>query len=80
MKEASHVCNPDAVSQWHGVRIYLTMTDCQTSGEALENIRSKIALVAGEEAAKMTHAAVVFKVQEIGPVADFGQEWENSIL
>ena len=65
--------------EWHGVRIYLTMTACQTSGERLESIRHKIAQVAGEESAKMIHAAVIFEIQEIRPVADFGQGWETSI-
>ena len=69
----------EAPPEWHGVRIYLTMTECQTSGETLESIRSEIAKVAGEEAAKMIHAAVIFEIQEIRPVADFGQGWETSI-
>ena len=65
--------------EWHGVRIYLTMTAYQTSGERLKSIQDKIAQVAGEEAAKMIHAAVIFEIQEIRPVADFGQGWETSI-
>ncbi len=65
--------------EWHGVRIYLMMTDCQTSGETLDKIRSEITKAAGEDAAKMIHAAVIFEIQEIRPVADFGQGWESSI-
>ena len=68
-----------APPEWHGVRIYLTMTACQTSGETLESIRSKIAQAAGEDAAKMMHAAVIFEIHEIRPVADFGQGWEHLI-
>jgi hypothetical protein len=29
--------------------------------------------------AKMIHAAVTYEVQEIRPLADFGQGWEKSI-
>jgi hypothetical protein len=65
--------------EWHGARLYLTMTECQTSGEMLEGIRSKVAQAAGEDAAKMMHAAVIFEIQEIRPVADFGQGWEHLI-
>ena len=69
----------EAPPEWHGVRLYLTMTSCQTSGEMLEGIRSKVAEVAGEGAAKMMHAAVTFEIQETRPVADFGQGWEHLI-
>jgi hypothetical protein len=55
------------------------MTDCSTTGEKLEKIKAKIAAAAGEGAAKMIHAAVVFEVHEILPLADFGQGWEKSI-
>ena len=68
-----------APPEWHGVRIYLTMTACQTSGEMLDTIRSKIAQAAGQDAANMMHAAVVFDIQEVRPVADFGQGWEHLI-
>jgi hypothetical protein len=68
-----------AVTEWKGVRVYLKMTECQTSGEKLDGIKAEIAKAAGEGAAKMMHAAVTFEVQEIRPFADFGQGWENSI-
>ena len=66
-----------APAEWHGARIYLTMIACESSGETLEGMRSRIAQAAGEDAAKMMHAAVIFEVQEIRPVADFGQGWEH---
>jgi hypothetical protein len=82
--------NPNAVfmimepgetpAKWKGVRVYLKMTDCQTSGEKLEQIRALIAQKVGEETAKrMIHAYVAFEIQEIRPFADFGQSWEQSI-
>ena len=69
----------ETIPEWKGVRIYLKMTDCQTSGDKLDAIRSKIAEKGGEDAGKMIHAAVTLDVQEIRPLADFGQGWESSI-
>lgn len=65
--------------EWKGVRVYLKMTDCQTSGDKLDQIKATVAENAGEDAAKMMHAAVTFEIQEIRPLADFGQGWEQSI-
>jgi hypothetical protein len=67
------------ITDWKGVRIYVTMTECQTSGEKLDNMRANIAKHGGESAGKMIHAAVTFEIQEIRPLADFGQGWEKSI-
>ena len=67
------------VTEWKGVRIYLKTTECQTSGEKIDQVRAAIAEKAGENAAKMIHAGVTFEVQEIRPLADFGQGWEKSI-
>jgi hypothetical protein len=65
--------------EWKGVRVYLKMIDCQTSGEKLDTIRARIAGSGGESAAKMIHAAITFEIEEIRPLADFGQGWEKSI-
>ena len=67
------------IMDWKGVRIYVTMTECQTAGEKLDDMRATIAKHGGESASKMIHAAVTFEVQEIRPLADFGQGWEKSI-
>ena len=69
----------ESIMDWKGVRIYVQMTDCQTSGEKLDNLKVTIAEKAGENAAKMMHAAVTFEIVEIRPLADFGQGWEKSI-
>jgi hypothetical protein len=69
----------ESLPEWKGVRVYLVMTECQTSGENLDQIREVIAEKAGEGAAKMIHAAVTFDIKEIRPLADFGQGWEKSI-
>ena len=65
--------------EWKGVRVYLKMIDCQTSGEKLDTIRARIAEAGGESAAKMIHAAITFEIEETRPLADFGQGWEKSI-
>jgi hypothetical protein len=67
-------------AQWKGVRVYLKMIDCQTSGRKLDEIRAKIAEKVGPEIAnKMIHAYVAFGIEEIRPFADFGQSWMKSI-
>jgi len=81
--------NPNAVfmimdpgktsSEWKGVRVYLKMKGCETSGEKLEKIRAQIAKAAGEAAAKTVYAAVTFEIDEVRPIIDFGQGWEKSI-
>ena len=68
-----------SIADWKGVRIYVTMTECQTSGKKLDDMRATIAQHGGESASKMIHAAVTFKIQEVRPLADFGQGWEKSI-
>lgn len=65
--------------EWKGVRLYLKITDCQTSGPKLDELKKKISEKAGEAAAKMMHAAVTFEIQELRPFADFGQGWEKAI-
>ena len=65
--------------EWKGVRLYLKMTDCQTSGKKLDMLKAQIAEKAGEAAAKMMHAAITFEIEELRPFADFGQGWEKSI-
>jgi hypothetical protein len=64
---------------WKGVRVYLKMTDFQTSGEKLETMKKAIAQKAGEETAKSMHAALTFEVQAVRPLMDVGQGWEKSI-
>ena len=68
-----------SLPEWKGLRIYLKMTDCQTSGARLEGLKSQLAKLAGEGAAKMIYAGATFEIQEIRPLADFGQGWEKSI-
>jgi hypothetical protein len=67
------------LSDWKGLRIYLKMKEYQTSGKKFETMRAEVAQTAGEEPAKMVHAAVTFEVQEIRPLVDFGQGWKQAI-
>jgi len=69
----------ETVADWKGIRVYLKMTDCQTLGKKLDEVKSEVAKRLGENASKIIHAAVTFEIQEIRPVADFGQGWEKSI-
>ena len=74
------VMEPGATAaDWKGVRVYVQMIDCQTTGKRLEEAKTDVARRLGENAAKIIHAAVTFEVQEVRPVADFGQGWEKSI-
>jgi hypothetical protein len=68
-----------ALSDWKGLRIYLKMKEYQTSGEKLKMMREQVGQMAGEEPAKMVHAAVTFEVQEVRPLVDFGQGWAQAI-
>jgi Pyridoxamine 5'-phosphate oxidase len=68
-----------ALSDWKGLRVYLKMKEYQTSGEKVEMMRAQVGQMAGEEPAKMVHAAVTFEVQEVRPLVDFGQGWAQAI-
>ena len=64
---------------WKGVRVYMRMKSCETSGEAIERMGSEISKAIGEAAAGMLSAAVTFEVEEVRPIVDMGQGWEKSI-
>ena len=65
--------------EWKGVRVYLKMIDCQTSGEKLETVRSHAIARIGEARAKSIHAAVTLEIYEVRPMIDLGQGWKASI-
>ncbi|MDD1671895.1 MAG: pyridoxamine 5'-phosphate oxidase family protein [Methanomicrobiales archaeon] len=67
------------IMDWKGIRVYLKMKTYATSGQALDTMRSQIAKISGEQAAKMIHAAVTFEISELRPLIDMGQGWEKSI-
>jgi hypothetical protein len=65
--------------EWKGVRVYLKMTDYQTSGETVEATRKAVAQRLGEETAKAMHAVITLEIQSVRPLSDVGQGWEKSI-
>jgi predicted pyridoxine 5'-phosphate oxidase superfamily flavin-nucleotide-binding protein len=67
------------IFDWKGVRVYMRMKSCETSGEAIERMRSEISKAIGEAAAGMLTSAVTFEVEELRPIVDMGQGWEKSI-
>jgi hypothetical protein len=69
----------DNTGEWKGVRVYLIVKESVTSGEMLERIRHEYAEAAGEQVAQMIHAAVSFQIEEIRPLVDHGQGWEQSV-
>jgi hypothetical protein len=68
----------EMIMDWKGIRVYLKMTACATSGEGLEAYKRRIAEAVGEQAAQMIAAAVRFEVTGVRPLIDMGQDWEIS--
>ena len=68
-----------APPEWKGLRVYLKMIGYETSGEKVEATRKAIAQRVSQEAAKAMHAVITLEIQEIRPLSDVGQGWENSI-
>ena len=64
----------ESPDKWKGVRVYLKMTECQTSGDKLDKLKERL----GPYGAMM-QAAITFEVTELRPVLDMGQGWEASI-
>jgi len=67
------------IMAWKGIRVYMKLKECATSGEMLDMIRNEIAKMAGEEAGKMIYATATFEIIELRPLVDMGQGWEKSI-
>ena len=68
-----------SIFEWKGLRIYLKLTKCETSGDNVNMMKKLVSEKAGVAASKMIHAAVTFSIASIRPLADFGQGWETSI-
>ena len=69
----------EGIFDWKGVRVYMRMRSCETSGEAIDAMRREISKAIGEAAAGMLRASVTFEVEEVRPIVDMGQGWERSI-
>jgi hypothetical protein len=57
----------------------LKMIGYETLGEKVEVTRKIVAQRGDEEAAKAMHAVIILAIQEVRPLSDVGQRWENSI-
>jgi len=55
------------------------MIGYETLGEKVEVTRKIVAQRGDEEAAKAMHAVIILAIQEVRPLSDVGQRWENSI-
>ena len=60
----------DNPAQWKGARVYLEAVAINTKGELFDQLKEKIARVAGEHSAKMLHAAIRFTVTDVRPLID----------
>ena len=74
------IIEPSAdILDWKGVRVYLRMREYVTSGSQLEEYKSQVARIVGEQAAEMIKVMVTFDLTEVRPLVDIGQGWETSI-
>ena len=65
---------------WKGVRVYLKMMECHTSGDILDETRAQVAQVLGEDGAKTAaEFALIFEVTGVRALIDMGQSYETSI-
>lgn len=55
------------------------MLEFATSGPKLENYKTQMAKIVGEQAAGMIAVLATFEVTEVRPLIDFGQGWEKAI-
>jgi hypothetical protein len=69
----------EGLLHWKGIRVYLRMKEAFESGPKLEDYRSRMAEIVGEQAAGMIAVLAVFEVTELRPLVDLGQGWEKSI-
>jgi hypothetical protein len=67
------------ILDWKGVRVYMKMKEYSTSGDIFEMMKSNIAKIAGEDAAKMVDVVMAFEIYEVRPLIDYGQSWEEAI-
>ena len=62
---------------FRGARIYAQVTNIQTEGEKLEQIRDAILQKHGAEKAKELQATVSCRITKVRPVVDRGQRWNE---
>ncbi|OPY52957.1 MAG: Pyridoxamine 5'-phosphate oxidase [Methanosaeta sp. PtaU1.Bin112] len=67
------------LADWKGLRVYLRMKEAFDSGPKLDEYRSQMAKIVGEQAAGMIAVLAIFEITQVRPLIDFGQGWEKSI-
>lgn len=67
------------ILDWKGLRVYMRMNECFSSGPVLEEYRRRMAEVMGEQAAGMISVVGLFEVTGVRPLMDFGQGWESAV-
>jgi hypothetical protein len=60
----------ETLMDWKGARVYLEALDIETGGGFYDQIRDNIAKTSGEQAARMIHAAIRFRITEVRPIVD----------
>lgn len=67
------------ILDWKGIRVYMRMKEHFDSGPRLDEYKSQMAKIVGEQAAGMIAVLAVFEVTEVRPLIDFGQGWEKAV-
>lgn len=67
------------ILDWKGIRVYMRMKEHFDSGPRLDEYKSQMAKIVGEQAAGMIAVLATFDVTEVRPLIDFGQGWERSV-
>jgi hypothetical protein len=67
------------IMDWKGVRVYLKMQNFADCGPELENYKSQMAKVVGEQAAGIIAVLATFEMTQVRPLIDFGQGWGKGI-
>ena len=61
------------------IRIYLNVEKIETDGENLEKIKSLVEKNSSKEISAMMKIVATFKITEVRPLMDMGQNWEEVI-
>src|ERR1700753_3458165 len=62
---------------YRGARIYAEVTEIQTEGEKVEEIRKRILAKHGAEKAAELQATVTCTIRKVRPIVDRGQRWNE---
>lgn len=60
----------DNPAEWKGARVYLEAIAINNEGDLFDQLKEKIARVAGEHSAKMLHAVIRFNITDVRSLID----------